>query len=189
MKLYQQGFNVDVVPTSIGPLVAMKIRDDYRRKPSMEPIVIIGHSMGGRECCYLSHMLQDFDIPVKLIVILDGNSQSTVPANVARCVNLYTTNQLGIFHGTPVRGETCSSEVINIDVTKVPRPRSDAGIDHFNIHESEWIQGIVISEVLWACPPRSTAMLRPQQVPIPLHDKVTPHIAVCAGDGRVASSR
>ena len=68
-------------------------------------------------------------------------------------MNLYTTNQLGIFPGPPIRGETCSSEVINIDVTKVLKPHWAAGTDHVNIHTSEWIHGIVVNEVLWACPP------------------------------------
>ena len=45
------------------------------------------------------------------------------------------------------------TEVINIDVTKVLKPHWAAGTDHFNIHASEWIHGIVVNEVLWACPP------------------------------------
>ncbi len=152
-QLTQLGYRVDVAPPSMAPIVAQQIQDEYLRDPTSGPLVIIGHSMGGRHCCSIPWKWREHNIPVRLVVILDSNPETPVADNVQRCVNLYVTNNLGAFHGQAVWGVNPRSDLVNMDVTKVSRPPGEPALDHFNIDDSDWIQGMVVREVECALTP------------------------------------
>jgi hypothetical protein len=156
-QLSQLGYQVDVTPPSLADTVALHIEHEYLRDPSIGPLVIIGHSMGGRKCCEIPWTWRDADIPVKLVVILDSNPEIRVPDNVERCVNLYVTNDLGIFHGRAVVPDQSGTELVNVDVTKVPRPPGVPSVNHFNIDDSRWIHAMVVAEVERTLGPHSLA--------------------------------
>lgn len=153
----QLGYRVDVAPPSMALIVAQQIQDEYLRDPSSGPLVIIGHSMGGRHCCSIPWKWREHNIPVRLVVILDSNPEMPVADNVQRCVNLYVTNNLGAFHGQAVWGVNPRSDLVNMDVTKVSRPPGEPALDHFNIDDSDWIQGMVVREVEYALTPGNDA--------------------------------
>ncbi len=146
-KLAQRGYRVDLAPPSMALLAAKTIEHECRDDPDSGPLVIIGHSLGGRFCCSIPWTWRQSGIPVKLVVILDSNPHNAVAANVERCVNLYVTNHLGMFHGRRVRAADARTDLVNLDMTKVHRPPGVPAINHFNIDDSPWIRALVIEEV------------------------------------------
>lgn len=146
-KLSQRGYRVDVAPPSMAVVAAAAIQRDCRSDPSSGPLVIIGHSLGGRFCCSIPWKWRDAGMPVKLLVILDSNPQTAVADNVERCVNLYVTNSLGLFHGHDVWAVDPHTQLVNLDMTKVARPPGVPTVDHFTIDDSPWIHELVIEEV------------------------------------------
>ena len=138
-KLARRGYDVTVTSPTLSYFAAMRIRNEYLHSPHTGPIVIMGHSMGGRLCMHLSRILKADGIPVRLVVIADSNPHVTVPENVERCVNLFVTNPLHIFHGAPVERKSCHTQLVNADMTRVQRPDWAKPVNHFNIDANEWV--------------------------------------------------
>lgn len=111
------------------------------------PIVIIGHSLGGRMSAWVSRKLKGCGVSVPLIIIVDANLIQSIPSNVERCVHLYVTNELGIFHGGPVRGESLATDVVNRDVSKGQPSWYQGGVNHFDIDATPWVHQIIIDEI------------------------------------------
>ncbi len=149
-ELAQRGYRVDLAPPSMASVAAQAIEQECRADPDSGPLVIIGHSLGGRLCCTIPWKWKRSGIPVKLVVILDSNPGTPVAGNVERCVNLYVTNHLGVFHGKRVHAATPQTDLVNLDMTKVPRPPGVPTINHFNIDDSPWIRELVVEEVVRA---------------------------------------
>ncbi len=160
-KLRERGYDVEVSSPGGCWAGALRLREAYERDPRGGPLVIIGHSMGGRACLHISRYLEAYNIPVKLVVVIDANAWVTCPENVDRCVNLYVTNSYGVFHGSPVRGES-AARVLNYDVTKVERPAWADPVDHFNIDNSPWMHGVIVGEIDRAYAPWRTSRTAPR---------------------------
>ena len=109
--------------------------------------VIIGHSLGGRMCGWVPRKLKKCGKRVPLVIIVDANLMKPIPSNVDRCLNLYVTNPFGIFHGSPVRGESPCTEIINWDVSQGQPPCFQGGVDHFDIDATPWVHQIIIDEL------------------------------------------
>jgi len=155
VKLEQAGLDVSVVPALTAGLSTSDIAKQYKQNPEGTPIVLIGHSKGGQLAPDCARQLDRLGIPVKLIVIVDNVHRTTIPGNVEKCVNFYHTNSFGLLHGLPVRGESRKSEVLNVDIGKLPERQGQGYIDHFNIDGHGWVHELVIEEVLKVCPPLS----------------------------------
>lgn len=123
------------------------------------PYVIIGHSLGGRMCRWVPWKLGKCGKRVPLVIIVDANLVKPIPANVDRCLNLYVTNPFGIFHGSPVRGESPCTEIINWDVSQGQPSCVQGGVNHFDIDATAWVHDIIIDELEEGFPsPLSLAM-------------------------------
>jgi hypothetical protein len=117
-----------------------------------QPLVVIGHSLGGRACAWVSRKLMSCGERVPLIIIVDANLIQAIPPNVDRCLNLYVTNKLGIFHGSPVRAESSETEVINWDISEGKRWLFEGGVDHFDIDATPWVHQIILDEIATSFP-------------------------------------
>ncbi len=117
-----------------------------------QPLVVIGHSLGGRACAWVSRKLMSCGERVPLIIIVDANLIQSIPANVDRCLNLYVTNKLGLFHGSPVTGESPDTEIINWDISESKRWLFEGGVDHFDIDATPWVHQIIIDEIATSFP-------------------------------------
>jgi hypothetical protein len=117
-----------------------------------QPLVVIGHSLGGRACAWVSRKLMSCGERVPLIIIVDANLIQSIPPNVDRCLNLYVTNRLGIFHGSPVRAESSETEVINWDISEGKRWLFEGGVDHFDIDATPWVHQIILDEIATSFP-------------------------------------
>ena len=87
-KLEQAGFTASVNEFTICRLIAAKAVREYREDP--EPIILIGHSMGGLCTIIFSEILQEENIPVSLDVAIDpAHVTPSVPLNVERFFNIF----------------------------------------------------------------------------------------------------
>ncbi|MGA8323242.1 MAG: LysM peptidoglycan-binding domain-containing protein [Xanthobacteraceae bacterium] len=111
------------------PMADQALRD-YRRDP--QPIILIGHSMGGDAALAFAEMLNANDIPVNLVVTYDPSRiADDVPPNVERYINIFqSTNVMGggnVVQGSRFHGHYASynlkdhNELIHINIEKVDR--------------------------------------------------------------------
>jgi hypothetical protein len=103
---------------------------DYRRDP--QPIILIGHSMGGDSALAFAERLNAENIPVSLLVTYDPSRiADDVPPNVERYINIFqSSNVMGggnVVQGARFRGHYASfnlknhSELIHINIEKADR--------------------------------------------------------------------
>ena len=151
-KLRDEGLDVQVVPAFRASAVANEIRQEVLKDPKQGPVVIIGHSRGGDIAPVEARKFGQSDLPVDLIVIVDTVRNAVIPSNVKRCVNLYTTNALGIYSGERVTAQSKETKLLNLHVKDLQGRGSAAFINHFNIDSSDAIHQRIIQEVLQACP-------------------------------------
>jgi hypothetical protein len=103
-KIQRAGITADVYEFTICSLITATAIETYRRDP--EPIILIGHSMGGRCAVQFAEQLQAEGIPVSLIVTIDpAHLSPDVPANVERFINIFLSKDvLGGGDIKPVQG-------------------------------------------------------------------------------------
>jgi len=138
-KLRNRGYDAKSTSWSLA-LTEAQCDDD-------RPLVIIGHSLGGRMCAWLPRKLKSCGKRVPLVIIVDANLFQTIPDNVDRCLNLYVTNKMGIFHGSPVSGESCSTQIVNWDISEGQPSMFAGGVNHFDIDSVDWVHDIIIDEI------------------------------------------
>lgn len=92
-QIQHAGIAADVYEFTICGLVASRAVEDYRRDPA--PIILIGHSMGGRCALQFSEKLQEEGIPVSLVVTIDpAHLSPDVPLNVERFINIFLSKNI-----------------------------------------------------------------------------------------------
>ena len=169
-KLACRGYDVKATSWSLALLEAQC--EDNR------PYVVIGHSLGGRMCAWTSRKLMSCGKRVPLIIIVDANVVQRIPANVDRCVHLYVTNPLGIFHGSPVRAESPCTEIVNWDVSRGQPSMFEGGVNHFNIDATPWVHQIIINEIERMFPrSRDMTISRRSDRPADVASRATPEIS------------
>jgi hypothetical protein len=101
-QLSQDGIAADTYDFPSCDTVAETVIADYRTAPA--PIVLIGHSMGGRCVLLVAEKLRDEHIPVSLLVTVDPvHGSPGVPPNVERFINIFFSN--GLLGGGDVKSD------------------------------------------------------------------------------------
>jgi LysM repeat protein len=129
-RIRQTGIPASVDTYLMWRPVADQALRDYRRDP--QPIILIGHSMGGDAALAFAEMLNANGIPVNLVVTYDPSRiADDVPPNVERYINIFqSTNVMGggnVVQGTRFHGHYASynlkdhSELIHINIEKADR--------------------------------------------------------------------
>jgi thioesterase domain-containing protein len=101
------------------------------------PIILIGHSLGADAVIAMAQALDQYDIPVALVILFDGTAPHNVPANVATAINF--TKAFDLAPGAGFRGA-----LSNVDLSY------DGGIDHFTIDKSPALQARALNSVVAA---------------------------------------
>jgi len=146
-QLRRDGYDVYIAPPTWGVAPGLQLQRKYLSRDDRRPVILVGHSMGVRTCLGVAKWLQANDVPVELLLALDAHPNARVPSNVQRCVNLYVTNPLRIFHGMPMTAEDPHTPILNLDITRLKRPGWARSVDHFNIDNSLWIRQIALNEI------------------------------------------
>ena len=132
------------IPASVGtyllwrPTLDEAIRD-YRRDP--QPIILIGHSMGGDCVLDFAEMLNQAGIPVSLLVTYDPTRiADDVPPNVERYINIYqSSNFMG--GGNVVQGSRFHGDYASYNL------KDHAEIIHINIEKADRIQEQLVAKI------------------------------------------
>jgi LysM domain len=92
-RIERTGVTVNVYEFTLCGLIASTAIEEYKRDPF--PIILMGHSMGGRCALEFSEKLKDEDIPVSLVVTIDpAHLSPSVPTNVARFINIFLSRDM-----------------------------------------------------------------------------------------------
>jgi pimeloyl-ACP methyl ester carboxylesterase len=92
-KIQRAGITATTYEFTLCELVASWAADDYKKDP--QPIILIGHSMGGRCAVLFSEKLKDKGIPVSLAISIDpAHMTPDVPDNVERYINIFISTQI-----------------------------------------------------------------------------------------------
>jgi len=112
---------------------------DYRRDP--EPIILIGHSMGGDSALAFAERLNAENIPVSLLVTYDPSRiADDVPPNVERYINIFqSSNVMG--GGNVVQGERFRGHYASFNL------KNHSELIHINIEKADLIQEQLITKI------------------------------------------
>jgi hypothetical protein len=121
------------------PIADQAIRD-YRRDP--QPIILIGHSMGGDACLAFAELLNAANIPVNLLVTYDPSRLAEdVPPNVERYINIFqSSNVMG--GGNVVQGSRFHGHYASYNL------KDHRELIHINIEKADLIQEQLVNKVV-----------------------------------------
>ncbi len=148
----------------------------YRQNPA--PIVLIGHSMGGRCGLQFAEKLQARHIPVSLLVTIDpAHLSPDVPLNVERFINVFLANSIlggGNIQPTPgFQGNYASYDL-----------SQHGGVFHITIDKIETIHRQLVDKIVDLAATPATAEGEP--APLPLRYVVPPSSKIELWDSGVA---
>jgi len=114
-KLNRSGIRASVHNHSEFGVLAEQIGDRHRRG-IRENVVIVGHSLGANDAFSMAARLDDYGIPVPLIITFDPTANMSAGRNVQRVVNFYSsTNGWGTSIG---RGAGFRGTLSNVDLSR-----------------------------------------------------------------------
>ena len=160
-KLRQRGINATVHAYGETTTLAAVAAQNYKSGREA-PIILIGHSSGGREIIPMAAQLGHAGVPVALLIPIDTPSAAPVPANVRRVVNLYLSDGVGV---PVVRGKNFTGQLQNVDLKKDPT------MGHFSIQSADKMHkqliGYVMSAIAGSSAPAAPAQSAAHAAPAP----------------------
>ena len=128
--------------------VRQQLWTDHRTGNLRGPLILIGHSCGGRHATFTAQALAPLGITVDLLVCLDVAWPYGVPSNVRRAVHLFRSRQR-LYPARPLfpmPGST--SRIENIDLDAADSPVPGRGVHHLNMTAQPTIQDWIVKQVL-----------------------------------------
>lgn len=112
------------------------------------PIVLVGHSRGGRHILYAARELEKAGVTVDLLVSIDVAMPPEVPGNVKQALNVYLSDHRVYPAGTLVRARGSAAHVENVDLSAPGSPIDGHGLNHINITANAAVQELVVERIL-----------------------------------------
>jgi hypothetical protein len=129
------------------------LRADLAAGRLRAPVILVGHSCGGRYALFTARQLCDLGIAVELLICIDVALPYEVAPNVRHAVHLYRSRRR-IYPARPLRCSPGSAaRVENIDLDAEGSVISPAGLHHLNITGSKALQDWVVGRILRAARP------------------------------------
>jgi thioesterase domain-containing protein len=113
------------------------------------PVILIGHSCGGRYALFASRRLEPPGVAVELLVCVDVAWPFDVSGNMRRAIHLYRTRRR-LYLARPLRLAPGSAAVENLDLDTPGSPIAARGLHHLNITAAPAVQSYLIGQVLLA---------------------------------------
>ena len=105
-----------------------------------KPIILVGHSCGGRYALFTAQQLGRMGIAVELLICVDVAMPFEVASNVRHAVHLYRS-QRRIYPARPLRPASGSAaQIVNMDLDAKDSVIPSAGLHHLNITNSSALQ-------------------------------------------------
>ena len=149
---------------------------EYGEAPA--PIVLIGHSMGGRCVLLMARRLQEAKIPVGLLVTVDPvHGSPSVPANVERYINIFLSDSL-LGGGDVMSEQGFQGHFASFDLA------SHWDVSHISIDKLDALHDQLIAK----CVELATTPAKAEGEAIPLRYVVPPDAPVELWDSGIAVS-
>lgn len=147
------------------PVADAAIRD-YRRDP--QPIILIGHSMGGDSALAFAETLNAAGIPVSLLVTYDPTRiADNVSPNVERYINIYQSRSI-MGGGDVVAGRSFHGHYASVNLS------DHAEIVHINIEKADSVQEQLVAKIAQLAATPAAA----EGEAVPIRYVVPPHAAI-----------
>jgi hypothetical protein len=135
-QIQNHGIDASVYNHTVADAIVARIVQTYRAGDH-GPYILVGHSLGADAVMGMAQELNAQNVPVALVIPVDGTGSSVAPRNVACVINLtqrsYAYMRPGVgFHGV----------LDNVDFS------GDPGIDHLTIDKSPRVQAEALRYVL-----------------------------------------
>jgi pimeloyl-ACP methyl ester carboxylesterase len=140
-EMQQYGLPVQLANHSRWHQMADQIIADYKAKQPVEPVILIGHSLGADASLVMANWLAHNGIRVRLVVAFDGVADILPITNPTVEVINYYKPTAG-YGKKVVAAPNFKGTLVNIDMSD----RKD--IDHLNIDKMEGVQDEMILKVL-----------------------------------------
>ncbi len=137
-KLRRQGISAQVRSHAVIDTLAGELAQQYRAG-ARGPVVIVGHSLGADAAVDMARRLNEYKVPVALVITLGPLSSPRVPPNVARIVNYFQSNSA--WHGQVVAGPGFHGSLANINLDRA------TDINHFNIDKIDRLHAATIARI------------------------------------------
>lgn len=113
------------------------------------PIILVGHSRGGRRALLAASRLQQAGKPVEVLICIDVAFPPVVPGNVCRAVHLYRS-RWRLYPARPLQpASDFTGSIENIDLDQPDSPIQERWLHHLNITGSQkvkdWVVGTLTS--------------------------------------------
>ncbi len=125
-------------------------------EPPAEPVVLVGHSCGGRSALFAADRLRKSGVTVDLLVCLDVTLPPPVPANVRRAVNLYLSGWRLYPAGRLRPAPGAAPRIDNVDVSAPDSPITAGWLCHVTFTDSAAVQDFVVRKILDVVGPART---------------------------------
>lgn len=134
---------------------------DRRAECLSGPIILVGHSCGGRYALFTAQALAQYGITVELIVVIDVAAPFPVASNVRHAIHVYRS-QRRIYRARPLRTAPGSSaQITNLDLDAADSPIRPDGLHHLNFTTAPSVKSWVVERILQAV----TATRMRQEIP------------------------
>jgi hypothetical protein len=139
-KLEQAGITATVNEFTICRLIAAQAVSDYREDP--QPIILIGHSMGGLCAVIFAEVLESEGIRANLVVSIDpAHATGDVPLNVDRFINIFLSKD--VLGGGDVKAKPgFKGHYASFDLSQ------HSEVSHINIEKMDTIHQQLVNKVL-----------------------------------------
>ncbi len=169
-KIERAGITANVYEFTVCDLVAGAAIETYKQDPA--PIILIGHSMGGRCALLFSEKLRDEGIPVSLVVTVDpAHLSPDVPLNVERFINIFLSKDvLGGGDIKPTqgfRGHYASYDLAQHDE-----------VSHITIDKMDDIHQQLVAKIVQLAATPANDVAKDDGEPLPLRYVVPPKVEI-----------
>jgi hypothetical protein len=163
-RLEEAGITANVYEFTICRLIAARAIQEYRENP--QPIVLIGHSMGGLCAVIFAEILEGEGIRADLVVAIDpAHATNDVPLNVDRFINIFLSKSVlggGDVKPKPgFRGHYASFDLSQHDE-----------VSHINIEKMDTVQQQLVTKVLQLATARAEGDTVPIRYVVPAKEPV-----------------
>jgi LysM repeat protein len=160
-RIERSGITANVYEFTICGLITAAAIEDYKRNPF--PIILIGHSMGGRCALQFSEALKDEGIPVSLVVSIDpAHLSPDVPSNVERFINIFLSKDV-LGGGNIQPSKDFAGHFASYDLNE------HSEVIHINIDKMDLIHQQIVSKIeqIASTPARTEGEIVPLRLVVP----------------------
>jgi pimeloyl-ACP methyl ester carboxylesterase len=112
------------------------------------PVILVGHSCGGRYALYTAQQLKQHGIAVDLLIAVDVAGPYDVADNVKHAVHIYRSRRRIYPARALLPAPGSSARITNLDLDAADSPIAPAWLHHLNITSSAAVQAWIVDCIL-----------------------------------------